>query len=71
MHQEQVKRILVGLESHSLTSTERRFVELTAEFINGNGTLTEEQDPALKGIHREKKRWKTEVNNLSKPPGTT
>ena len=71
MDHEQAKRILAELKSYPLTSTERRYVELTEQFINNNGTLTEEQETILKGIHREKKRWKTEANSIPSLPGIT
>jgi hypothetical protein len=71
MDQQQAKRILVGLKSYSLTSTQRRFVELTEEFIDNGGILNEEQESILKGIHREKKRWKVETKTVPNPPGIT
>ncbi len=56
MREEEARRILVALRGYSLARPERRFVELVEEFINSKGTLTEEQESILKGIHREKKR---------------
>ncbi len=71
MRQEEARGILVALRGYSLASTERRFVELTEEFIDSDGILTEEQETILKGIYREKKRWKAGVNTVRNPPGIT
>ena len=51
------KSIVSGLKQYALTEGEKRFVDLTEQYFAEKGILNEEQETALEGIHREKKKW--------------
>ena len=51
------KSIVSALKQYPLTEVEKRFVRLTEQHFAEKGILNEEQESALEGIYREKKKW--------------
>jgi hypothetical protein len=51
------KSIVSALKQYALTEGERRFVGLTERYFAEKGILNEEQESALEGIYREKKKY--------------
>ena len=50
------KSIVSALKQYALTEGEKRFVDLTEHYFAEKGILNEEQESALEGIYREKKK---------------
>jgi hypothetical protein len=69
------KSIVSALKQYPLTEGEKRFVDLTEHYFAEKGILNEEQESALEGIYREKKKFgkdigfheKRSVRNSSAP----
>ena len=49
--------IVSALKQYALTDGEKRFVDLTGQIFAEKGILNEEQESALDGIYREKRKW--------------
>jgi len=57
MDKRRFKSIVSGLKQYALNEGEKRFVDLTEQYFAVKGILNEEQESALEGIYREKKKW--------------
>ncbi len=57
MDNQKFQSIINALKHYELTAMQKRFIELTGDYLNQNGVLTDEQESILEGIYREKKRW--------------
>ena len=57
MDKGRVKSILSALKQCALTEGEKRFVDLIGLYFAEKGILNEEQESALDGIYREKRKW--------------
>jgi hypothetical protein len=51
------KSLASELRRYELTEIENQFVDLTEKHFDEKGTLSEQQETVLRGIHREKSKW--------------
>ena len=57
MDKVRLNSITSALRQYALTEAEKQFVKLAEQHFDKNGILNEEQESALEGIYREKKKW--------------
>jgi len=57
MDNQRFQSIICALKHYKLTAMQKRFIELTGDYLAQDGVLTDQQESILEGIYRERKRW--------------